>query len=97
MYTLHIEHPITDFDTWKAAFASFAAMRLSAGVRSHTIRRPLDDPRYVSIDLEFDTVAGAEEFLHTLRSRVWANPVASPALVGDPTTRILETEESAQS
>jgi hypothetical protein len=94
MYTLHIEHPITDYDTWRAAFARFASMRDQAGVRSQTVRRPVDDPRYVSIDLDFDTTAGAEAFLHTLRSRVWAIPDNSPALAGDPVTRILLTEES---
>ena len=97
MYTLHIEHPITDFDLWRAAFTRFAPLRLAAGVRSSTVRRPVDDPRYVSVDLDFDTPAGAEAFLQTLRTRVWAIPDNSPALAGDPITRILVTEESAQS
>ncbi len=95
MYTLHIEHPITDFDTWQAAFARFGPMRISAGVRSATVRRPVDDPHYVSIDLDFDNAAGAQAFLHVLRSRVWSSPAASPALAGDPVTRILVTEEAA--
>ena len=95
MYTLHIEHPITDFDVWRAAFARFAPLRLAAGVRAHAVRRPVDDPRYVSVDLEFDTAAGAEAFLQTLRSRVWASPADSPALAGDPITRILVTEDAS--
>ena len=33
MATLHIEHPITDFDTWNAAFARFADARRRAGVQ----------------------------------------------------------------
>ena len=95
MYTLHIEHPITDFDVWRTAFARFAPMRFAAGVSSHTVRRPIDDPRYVSVDLEFDTTAGAEAFLQTLRTRVWSIPDNSPALAGEPLTSILRTEESA--
>lgn len=94
MYTLHIEHPITDFEIWSAAFARFAPLRESAGVLSHTVRRPVDDPRYVSIDLDFDTADDAAAFLQTLRSRVWANPSASPALAGAPSTRILVIEGS---
>ncbi|MGZ8803975.1 MAG: hypothetical protein ACXWZG_01555 [Microbacterium sp.] len=94
MYTLHIEHPITEFDVWSAAFARFAPLRQSAGVRSHTVRRPVDDPRYVCVDLDFDSATGAEAFLVTLRERVWANPSASPALAGGPVTRILVTEDS---
>ena len=94
MYTLHIEHPITDFDTWQEAFAGFAALRRQAGVRSHTVRRPVDDQRYVTIDLDFETKVGAEDFLNSLRTRVWSNPGASPGLAGEPMTRILMTEES---
>ncbi|HWM17278.1 MAG TPA: hypothetical protein VNP97_11900 [Microbacterium sp.] len=97
MYTLHIAHPITDFDTWNTAFAGFASMRRQAGVRAHTVRRPVDDARYVSIDLDFDTLAGAEQFLRLLRTRVWASTDASPALAGEPITRILVTESTAQS
>lgn len=44
MPTLHIEHPITDFDTWKSAFDRFAPARESAGVRHHRVQRPVDDP-----------------------------------------------------
>lgn len=95
MYTLHIEHPITDFDVWTAAFARFAPLRQSAGVRAHAVRRPVDDPHYVSVDLEFGTRDEAEAFLQTLRSRVWGSASASPALAGEPITRILMTEESS--
>ena len=94
MYTLHIEHPISDFEVWSAAFARFAPLRQSAGVRSQTVRRPLDDPHYVSVDLDFDSPDRAEAFLQTLRTRVWASPTASPALAGDPVTRILVTADS---
>ena len=42
MTTLHIEHPIVDFDLWRRAFDSFAGARARAGVLSHRILRPLD-------------------------------------------------------
>ena len=41
------------------------------------------------------TAAGAEAFRQTLRSRVWASPADSPALAGDPITRILVTEDAS--
>ena len=44
MATLHIEHPITDFGTWHAAFARFADARSRAGVREQRVLRPVDDP-----------------------------------------------------
>lgn len=97
MTTLRIEHPITDYATWKQAFDRFADMRRAAGVRSHAIRRPVDDPQYVIADLDFDSPLEATVFLDTLRTRVWSTPTNSPALAGAPVTRILTTEENLTS
>jgi hypothetical protein len=89
MPTLHIEHPITDFDTWSSAFSRFADARRRAGVRAHRVQRPIDDPKYVVIDLDFDTNEGAQAFLSFLKKDVWGNQVNSPALAGEPLTMIL--------
>ena len=90
MFTLTIEHAISDFPTWKQAFDRFAEVRQTAGVVSHRIRRPVDDPRFVLIELEFDGRDNAENFRQFLHNVVWTNQDASPALVGAPETRILE-------
>jgi hypothetical protein len=90
MPTLHIEHPITDFETWNAAFKRVADVRREAGVRAQRVQRPVDDPRYIVVDLDFDTVGEAEAFLGFLNTKVWAIPENAPALVGTPTTMILE-------
>jgi putative NADH-flavin reductase len=90
MATLHIEHPISDFDTWNAAFARLAGARHQAGVRDQRILRPVGDPAYVVVDLDFDTVGEAEKFLGFLRANVWGTPENSPALAGEPQTRILQ-------
>jgi hypothetical protein len=90
MFTLSIEHAISDFPTWKQAFDRFAEARAKAGVRSHRIRRPVVDPRYLVIELEFDDQENADNFRKFLGHVVWANRDASPALVGAPATRILE-------
>ncbi len=90
MTVLHIEHAITDFGTWKAAFDRFAEARVNAGVRGHRILRPVDDPQYVVIHLDFQTAGEAEKFLDFLRTKVWAAPQNAPALAGPPQTRILE-------
>jgi len=91
MTTLHIEHAITDYATWKGAFDRFAEARLRAGVRGHRIRRPVDDPAYLYIDLDFATEEQAAAFLGFLRTQVWASPGSAPALVGAQQTRILTT------
>ena len=90
MATLHIEHRITDFETWKAAFDRFADARRAAGVRGHRVQRPVDDPAYVVVDLEFDSVGEARAFLEFLEANVWAVPANAPALAGSPETMILE-------
>ena len=90
MATLHIEHPITDFGTWKAAFDRFAEAREKSGVRAHRILRPVDDARYVVVDLEFRTAGEAGRFLEFLRATVWSSAQNAPALDGTPQTRILE-------
>lgn len=94
MPTLHIEHAISDFDTWRSAFARFAEVRAQAGVRGQTVRRPVDDPRYVMIDLDFDTAEAAENFRTFLQQRVWSSSESAPALVGTPRTTILGPPES---
>ena len=95
MAILHIEHPITDFGTWKAAFDRFAEARVKSGVCGHRILRPVDDARYVMVDLDFQTVDEAERFLDFLRTTVWISTVNAPALAGTPRTRILVPADSA--
>ena len=90
MTTLHIQHPITDFDTWASAFKRFADARTQAGVRAHRVRRPVDDPNFVVIDLDFDSTEEAVAFRRFLETRVWGVQENAPALVGSPETMILE-------
>ena len=92
MPTLHIEHPITDFETWFDAFGRFADARRDAGVRSHRIQQPVDDPQFIVVDLDFETTEQAEGFLSFLRTKVWAIPENAPALAGEPRAVILEVK-----
>ncbi len=90
MPTLHIEHAISDFGVWSAAFARFSGVRREHGVRAHRVLRPIDDPRHVVVDLDFDTTAEAERFRDFLHTTVWSSSESSPALAGTPRTTILE-------
>ena len=96
MTTLRIEHAITDYQVWKKAFDGFAEARARAGVRSYAIRLPVDDPRYLMLDLEFDTAAVAETFAEFLVQHVWSSPASSPGLAGAPKSRILELVPGAE-
>lgn len=93
MPTLHIEHKIHDFDAWKVAFDHDPARRQQSGVRRYRISRPLDDPTYIMIDLDFDSTPEAEAFLATMRD-VWQSPQAAAALLGNPQVRIVQEVES---
>lgn len=90
MTTLRIEHAIHDYDIWQQAFDSFQQAREKAGVRRFTIRQPVSEPKYLTLDLEFDTQGEAESFADFLHRRVWSSPTASPALAGHPQTSILQ-------
>jgi hypothetical protein len=89
MATLQVEHPISDFDMWKKAFEADPVRRKESGVRRYRVFRPVDDPRYVKIDLDFDNVDEAEAF-RTALQRLWSSGRAAPALAGTPQTRIVE-------
>lgn len=89
MATLHIEHGISDFKTWKAAFDRFAEQRKSAGVTGHRIFQPHNDPAYVVLQLDFPSIRHAQGFLGFLETRVWSVPANSPALKGSPRASVL--------
>jgi hypothetical protein len=88
--TLRIEHAITDYQVWKKAFDGFAEARARAGVSSYAIRLPVDDPKYLMLDLEFDTAGGAQRFAEFLVQHVWSTESSSPGLAGAPRTRLLD-------
>jgi hypothetical protein len=56
MIVLHIEHSVSNFDTWKASFDSYGALRQQVGVRKYRIARLINNSNSVLIDLEFDGV-----------------------------------------
>ena len=90
MPTLRIEHAVPSFESWKQAFDSDPVDRKGSRVRRYTVGRAVDDRNYVTIDLEFDTVADGEEFLSKMR-QVWEGPGA--AFMIDPKARIVEHVE----
>lgn len=90
MYILRIEHPVPDFDGWKRAFDSDPVGREKSGVRRYRILRPIDDEKYVMIDLEFDTASQAEALLAAMRI-VWGR--VEGTIMMNPQARIVEAVE----
>ncbi|HXV44363.1 MAG TPA: hypothetical protein VEC96_14970 [Anaerolineae bacterium] len=93
MYILRIEHPIFNFEDWKKAFDSDPIGREKSGVRRYQILRPLDDEKYVMIDLEFDTVSQAEAVLAALRV-LWGR--VEGTIMMNAQTRIVEVMETGE-
>lgn len=91
MPTVHIEHAVPDFDLWKKTFDSFASARERGGVRSYRVMRPVDDPGFAVIDLEFDNEANARAFLAMLEA-LWKRVDGS--IVNRPHGRVLATVEA---
>jgi hypothetical protein len=91
MYMLRIEHRIPNYEGWKQAFESDPVGREKLGVRRYQILRPLDDPNYVMIDLEFDTASQAEALLAAMRV-VWGR--VEGTIMMNPQARIVEAMES---
>ena len=89
MPILHIEHEISDLATWLDTFKRFAPARGQAGVERADIFQPVDDPKYIVVNLHFQTADAASNFRKFLTDVVWASPENSPALAGTPTARVL--------
>jgi len=90
MHILRIEHPVPDFDAWKRAFDSDPIGREQSGVRRYRILRPVDDPKFVMIDLEFDSSTAAEAVLGSLRE-LWRR--VEGKVMESPRARIVEEVE----
>ncbi len=93
MHILRIEHPVIKYDGWKEAFDRDPVGREKMGVRRHRVLRAIDDPRYIMIDLEFETAAQAEAMLTALRE-MWG-PIQGKVIM-NPQTRIVETIEEKE-
>jgi len=92
MHILKIEHPVPDFDAWKQTFDSDPLGREKSGVRRYRVLRPIDDPNYVMVDLEFDSVGEAEAFGASLRD-LWGRV----DVIGEnPRARIVDAVETKE-
>jgi hypothetical protein len=93
MPILRIEHSVPDFNGWKEAFDNDPADRKGSGVRRYQVLRSVEDPNYVMIDLEFDSLDDAEGLLIKMR-RVWSGD--GQKVMRNPQARIVETVEARE-
>ena len=91
MFTLHIEHTVTNYDDWKRMFDSDPLDRKGSGVTSFRVMRPVSDSGSVMIDLEFDSRDAAERMATALEG-LWKGPAAAITL--NPSATLTETVET---
>jgi hypothetical protein len=93
MFVVRIEHSVPNFEKWKQAFDADPADRRGSGVRRYQVLRLRDDPNYVLIDLEFDTMSAADAFLRTME-RIWSGPAT--AVMQNPRGRVADLVEAQE-
>lgn len=93
MYTLQIEHPVPSYEKWKQAFDSDPVGREKMRVRRYQILRPVDNPNFVMIQLEFDTARDAESLLTAMRA-VWTR--VEGTIMTNPKAQIVEIVETKE-
>ena len=93
MVILQIEHTVPNFDAWKKAFDSDPVNRKKSGVRHYRVLRPIDNPNYAIIELEFDSIDKAEGLLAAMRE-VWRG--VQGTIIENLQVRILEVVESKE-
>ena len=93
MPILRIEHSVPDFNGWKQAFDTDPVDRKGSGVRRYQVLRSVEDPNYVMIDLEFDSLEQAEGLLTKMR-RVWSGD--GQKVMRNPQARIVDSVESRE-
>jgi hypothetical protein len=93
MPVVRIEHLVPSFDKWKQAFDRDPADRRGSGVRRYRVLRGKDEPNYVMVDLEFDTIGEAEAFLQKMQ-RIWEGP--AKGVMQNPRGRIAEIVEASE-
>ena len=93
MHIVRIEHPVPNFAAWKKVFDSDPLGRQLSGVRRYRVLRPVDDPGYIMVDLEFDTLVQAEATLERLR-QLWGR--VEGTIINKPQGRLVEVAESVE-
>jgi hypothetical protein len=95
MATRYIEYAITDIEVWKGAFDRLGRHAPRLGVLAHRRQRPVVDPAYVVIDLDFGATDEARTLLDLHTTKAWSVPHNAPALAGMLHTKIVHVVEQS--
>jgi hypothetical protein len=93
MIILHIEHTVSNFDAWKTSFDGYEEFRQKSGVRCYRVSRPVNNPNFAMIDLEFDSLNEAEALLAGVQ-QVWER--VNGTLINDPQWQFSEVVQTKE-
>ncbi len=82
-----VHHKVADFNRWKESFDSHLNTRMHAGETGFRLFQSVDDPRDVTLLLDWDSVEHARSFLASdeLRTRM-----QQAGVVGTPDVQFIE-------
>jgi hypothetical protein len=91
MIVLQVEHNVSSYEGWKKAFDSDPLNRKKSGVKRYQVYQSVEDPKYVVIDLYFDSL---EEGLVTMKALevLWSK--VQGTIMVNPKARILNIKET---
>jgi quinol monooxygenase YgiN len=87
MVHMIIRHKVTDYSRWKEAFDAHLNTRKAAGETNYRVLQSVDDPREVTIFLDWDSLDRARRFAG---SEDLKQAMQKAGVVGDPDVRFLE-------
>jgi hypothetical protein len=87
MYALLVQHPVADFDKWKAGFDAHEGVRREMGVTMTNVHRVTDDPNNVVV---FVGVKDVDAALKAFGSDDMKEAQKNAGVLAPPTVEVLE-------
>jgi heme-degrading monooxygenase HmoA len=87
MVHMIIRHKVADYSRWKESFDAHLNTRRAAGETDYRVLQSVDDPREVTIFLDWDSLERARRFAS---SEDLKQAMQKAGVVGDPDVRFLE-------
>lgn len=82
MATMFIRHTVSNYNTWRKAYDSFAPLQKAKGVTAAAVYQATDNPNDITVTHEFATVDAAQAFA---KSEELKKAMHGAGVVGAPT------------
>ncbi len=86
-----VRHKVADYNQWKEAFDNHLSVRKRAGETGFRLFHDADDPRNITLLLDWPTVEEARRFMNSDELR---NAMTKAGVVGAPEIQYLEDARS---